>query len=88
MSKEELDELLVRVGLDPYEDETAAQLSSEIYMLTVKALREQLEEIERVNDDVESCEPDCDDVRHARHTGAYEHCLAVDNVIKQMKDKL
>ena len=48
-----------------------------------------LERLEDLNFEfMEPCEPDCSDVRHARHEGSWEHYWRMKAAIQKEKEKL
>lgn len=49
--------------------------------------RAEREAVEKINDKnleyMESCEPDCDEVRHAYHQGSWDHFWKLDKYIEE-----
>ena len=52
-----------------------------------KQVEEVLDRLEQANF-AETCEPDCSEVRHARHEGGYAHEQWIDEVIEAERIKL
>lgn len=85
-AEDELEKIFVNTvpKIYPWESSLKQQLQA---FINSKAL-ELLDELDEANFAcVESCEPDCDDLRHARHTGSWDHYTKMSSVIKEWRQR-
>lgn len=72
---------------NPYNSHHRKSTVTELEALIKEEKLSLLEEIYQSNVP-EPCEPDCDEVRHARHKGAWAHHLHIDGVITNLRNKI
>ena len=74
-------------GYTMLDDEAIDEIVNLTNAHTTKLLNEMLERIYQANV-AEPCEPECTEIRHARHEGGWEHEQKIDSVIEKEREKL
>ena len=97
----ELDEIILRLAryantltpykldepIDPIVADGLAEVKQALLDWHTKRVERVLDRLEQENI-AEPCEPDCSEMRHARHEGAYAHSVLIVKAIEAEREKL